>query len=111
MPDAPGPLQEELDFVNLVLLLGSTANIEMGQKGEKGSQKQPDLPRARQIINMLDVLEKKTQGRRSSQEEKVLSSVLADLKAKYVQSTGLNEVDQNLTHWAARAYGQQMKKG
>ncbi len=57
------PQSEELDFLNLVLLLAGTANIELGFEGKSGYRKDKDLPRARQLINMLAALEKRTHGR------------------------------------------------
>ena len=68
------------------------------------------LPRARQFINMLGVLEKKTHGRRSHQEDMVLKATLDDLQKKYVKLSGLDTINravvsQGLSH-AARAYEQ-----
>ena len=101
---------DELDFLNMVLILGNTADVDLGEKAPKGGKKQPaNLPRARQFINMLSVLEKKTHGRRTRQEDMVLSATLDDLQKKYVKKAGLDKlnrdvVDEGLTH-AARAYG------
>lgn len=103
-PGAPAPGGEDLDFVNLVLMLGTTANMELGEKGPKGAQKAADLPRARQLINMLMSLQRKTEGRRSAQEEQVLRRVVSDLQEKYVRATGLSGVKQAVTNWAAAQY-------
>jgi hypothetical protein len=81
---------EELDFVNMVLLLGTTANVELGFAGKEGFTKAKDLPRARQLINMLASLQAKTQGRLNPQETQVLTKVLADLQEKYVKAAGLD---------------------
>ena len=82
---------DELDFLNMVLILGNTADIELGDKVPKGGKKQPaNLPRARQFINMLSVLEKKTHSRRTRQEDMVLSATLEDLQKKYVKKAGLD---------------------
>lgn len=100
---------EELDFVNLVLLLGSTANLELGQKNDKGQSKEKDLPRARGIVNMLKALQVKTEGRRNPQEDLILGSVLKDLQDKYVQATGLKDVEQGMASWAAQQYSKNQK--
>ena len=98
---------DELDFLNLVLMLGNTASIELGEKNPKGADKQFNLPRARQFINMLAVLEKKTSGRRSAQEEEVLKKLMLDLQEKYVKASGLDQLDpqvSSLGRLAAQAY-------
>jgi hypothetical protein len=98
---------EELDFLNLVLMLGTTASVELGAKKAPGAPAKANYPRARQIINMLDVLKKKTEGRRSPQEEQVLGSVLDDLRAKYVKAAGLDQENPELGQLgrlAAQAY-------
>ena len=105
---------DEIDFLNLVLLLGNTATIELGEKAAKGAEKKAsNLPRARQFINMLGILEKKTEGRRTNQEETVLKSLLSDLQEKYVKAAGLDKADPDiavLSRLAAQAYGKQKPK-
>jgi hypothetical protein len=87
---------DELDFLNMVLILGNTADIELGDKAPKGGRQQPlNLPRARQFINMLSVLEKKTHGRRTRQEDMVLSATLEDLQKKYVKKAGLDSINRS----------------
>ena len=100
---------DELDFLNMVLILGNTATIEMGDKAPKGGKKQPvNLPRARQFINMLSVLEKKTHGRRSHQEDQVLAATLDDLQKQYVRKAGLDNINREVVaqsmNAASRAY-------
>jgi Domain of unknown function (DUF1844) len=43
-----------------------------------------DLPMARQEIDLLGVLEEKTRGNLSGEEERLLSQVLFDLRTRYV---------------------------
>lgn len=115
MTDAKKPelSAEELDFLNLILMVGNTASVELGAKKPKGGAEIPqNLPRARQLINMLVALDKKTLGRRSAQEDEVFKKLLADLQQKYVKAAGLDQSDSELTQLgalAARAY-QQSKK-
>ncbi|MBK7890736.1 MAG: DUF1844 domain-containing protein [Bdellovibrionales bacterium] len=45
-----------------------------------------DLDMARFNIDLLAVLEEKTKGNRTSDEERFLTSVLQDLKMKFVQA-------------------------
>lgn len=104
---------EELDFLNLILMVGNTASVELGVKPPKGGPALPqNLPRARQFINMLVALEKKTEGRRSGQEDGVLQKLLEDLQGKYVKAAGLDQPDNELSqigHIAAQAYAKSRK--
>ena len=71
-----------------------------------------NLPRARQFINMLAALKKKTEGRLNEAEGKVLDTLLSDLQARYVKAAGLDKEDPNLPllgRLAAQAYGQSKK--
>ncbi len=47
----------------------------------------PNLPLARQTIDLLDVLSKKTAGNLEDDEDKLLSTLLGDLRLKYVQAS------------------------
>jgi len=103
-PGAPAPGAEDLDFMDLVLMLGTTANMELGEKGPKGAQKEADLPRARKLINMLMSLKRKTEGQRTAPEEEVLRKVVSDLQAKYVKAAGLDNMGRVVNNWAASQY-------
>jgi hypothetical protein len=104
---------EELDFLNLILMVGHTASVELGDKKPKGGAEVPqNLPRARQFINMLDVLLKKTEGRRSPQEDEVLKKLLDDLRGKYVKAAGLDAAEgqaSQIGQIAAQAYARSRK--
>ena len=104
---------EELDFLNLILMVGNTASVELGAKKPKGGTAPPqNLPRARQFINMLVALDKKTEGRRSEQENEVLKKLLEDLQEKYVKAAGLDQSDSEISQLgqlAAQAYARSRK--
>lgn len=103
---------EDLDFINLVTLVASTAASELGEKKAGNPGGKLNLPRARQFINMLAGLKKKTEGRLSESEAKVLGTLLGDLQARYVKAAGLDKEDPNLPllgRLAAQAYGQSKK--
>jgi hypothetical protein len=104
---------EDLDFINLVTLVASTAAAELGDKKAGKPDAKLNLPRARQFINMLKVLQTKTEGKLNVMESKVLGAVLADLQARYVKAAGLDKEDPNVSllgRLAAQAYGQAKKK-
>jgi hypothetical protein len=100
---------EDLDFINLVSLVAGTAAAELGEKKAGAVAGKQNLPRARQFINMLTSLQKKTEGRLTPQEKTVLEALLADLQAKYVKAAGLDKNDPALPmlgRLAAEAYKQ-----
>jgi len=70
-------------FVELVATLGQQA--EMLLSGVPGYPKEPE--QAKRLIDYLGVLETKTRGNLSSEEEQILSNVLFQLRALYVQAS------------------------
>ena len=97
-PDAPGatgkPDEEPpqalppLDFSTFVLSLASTAMVHLGQLPRPESEGvKRDLPAAKQAIDMINMLEEKTRGNLDESEEKLLRSVLYDLRVAYVDAS------------------------
>lgn len=81
-PDpAPEGDERPADFATFVLSLAAQAGYLLsGQEGEgKGG-----LAEARYLISILEMLEDKTQGRRTDHEEKILNGVLYELRMGYV---------------------------
>lgn len=77
---------DELAFLNLVLLLGNLATqrldgVARGAEGERNAR----LQRARDVLDMLTGLRKRTQGRLTTEEERVIDTLLRDLQARYVR--------------------------
>jgi hypothetical protein len=104
---------DDLDFINLVTLVASTAASELGEKKAGNPGGKLNLPRARQFINMLAGLKTKTEGRLNDTEAKVLDTLLNDLQTRYVKAAGLDKEDPNLPllgRLAAQAYGQSKKR-
>lgn len=79
----PGPNDTPpIDFATLILSLSTTCMIQLGElEGPEGGQL--DLPAARSTIEMLQVLDRKTRGNLSGEEERLLCHVLTDLRARY----------------------------
>ena len=75
------------DFATLVLSLGSSAVMYLGQsEGPEGKKPARNLPMAKHAIDLLTVLEGKTKGNLSSEEEQILESLLFDLRLRYVEA-------------------------
>ena len=77
-----------LDFSALVLSLGSSAIVHLGEApdpttGQKADQ--PELPMAQQSIDLLAMLQEKTRGNLTTEEARFLENMLFDLRMLYVQ--------------------------
>jgi hypothetical protein len=83
-PEAPRSLPPA-DFATLVLSLGSSVLMYMGEAPE-GQKVQRNLPMAKHAIDLLTVLEEKTKGNLSTEEEHILGSLLFDLRLRYVEA-------------------------
>jgi len=80
-PPAGEPGEEvSADFATLLLSLGAQAGMLLQDQGEAKA----DLRGARAIISMLEVLRDKTEGRRTPEEERILDSLLYELRLAYV---------------------------
>lgn len=72
-------------FRNLVMNLATTAAANLGEIPSPFTQRtEIDLEGARQVIDLLRALQDKTRGNLTSDEERLLDSLLYDLQMKYV---------------------------
>ena len=86
MTDAPhtGPV----DFGTFVLSLGSSALVHLGEiQHPETAEAKENLALARQTIDLLAMLEEKTKGNLSAEEERFLRDLLADLRLKFVEKS------------------------
>ena len=80
--------REELTFSAFVLGLASSALIHLGvHQNPETNSIAVDLTLARQSIDVLGLLREKTRGNLSAEEEQLFSSVLADLKLRFVEKS------------------------
>jgi hypothetical protein len=92
--DAPGGGDESgahsgeaapIDFVSFIGSLAATAFLHMGEKLAPGQPEMPvDLPAARQMIDLLDLLKQKTKGNLEKEEADALEALLYNLRLRYV---------------------------
>ncbi len=74
-----------IDFTTFVLSLSASALVHMGlTPGPDGKRHEPDLPLARQNIDILVLLQEKTKGNLSGTEERLLHQILFDLRMRYL---------------------------
>ena len=75
-----------MDFTTFCLSLASSAMIHLGHApSPEDGKTEKILPLAKQTIDILALLEEKTRGNLTGEEAKLLSTVLYDLRLRYVQ--------------------------
>ncbi len=77
-----------ITFAQFIISLGTTAAVHFGDlpdpsTGERGD---PDLIAASQMIELLALLQAKTQGNLDPAEAKLLDDLLYDLRMRFVQA-------------------------
>ena len=72
-------------FSSFVISLGSSSLMLMGEQLDPQQPPMPaNLPQAKEIIDLLSVLEAKTKGNLTTEEQAVLRDMLYALRMKYV---------------------------
>jgi hypothetical protein len=78
----------KIDFSTFVLSMNSSVLVQLGLIDDPASgQKTKNLPLAKQTIDMLAMLEEKTKGNLTDDEEKILTNILYELRMLYVKAT------------------------
>jgi hypothetical protein len=84
MSEAASP-DPSVSFVSLVVSLGSSALVHLGEIAEPGTTgPSKNLQLARDTIDVLQVLKDKTKGNLDEDETKLLDALLFDLRTKYM---------------------------
>ena len=78
---------DELAFLNLILLVGTMTRQRLDLIGQSpADQRNEHLHKARESIDMLTSLRKRTGGRLSPEETRVMETLLSDLQTRYVKA-------------------------
>ncbi len=86
-PSSPRDLPS-IDFHTFILSLGSSALLHMGELDQPdGRESQPDLVLAKHTIDIIGMLQDKTKGNLSPPEERLIESLLYDLRLRYVEQS------------------------
>ncbi|MBF0469109.1 MAG: DUF1844 domain-containing protein [Desulfamplus sp.] len=76
----------DVDFSTFMISLYSSALVQLGEIPDPATGKrEKDLCIAKQTIDMIAMLEKKTLGNLDSEEEKLMKSLLHELRITYVK--------------------------
>ncbi len=95
-PQAHAHETGEISFIGFVISLASTAAVHFGdvENPVSGAKEKPDLPAARQMIDILTLLEQKTKGNLTAEERTVLEQVLYELRMRFVQAAAAEQRSQ-----------------
>ena len=82
--------QLTITFSLFVLSLAASAEIHLGSLPQPGTDKPgpPNLTEASHLIEVIAMLKEKTEGNLDEQEERLIESVLFDLRMRYVEAAG-----------------------
>lgn len=77
-----------VNFSSFVISMGSSALMLMGEQLDPGQPAMPlNLPQAKEIIDLLSMLEEKTRGNLTPDEQVVMKDMLYALRMKFVSLT------------------------
>jgi hypothetical protein len=75
-----------IDFSTFVLSLSHSALMHLGEAPNPENGKvEKNLPLARQTIDLIAMLEDKTKGNLTGDEERLIGQILFDLRMRYVE--------------------------
>ncbi len=80
------PPLPEINFSTFIFSLNTSALLHLGEVPDPGTGKQQeDLAMAKQTIDLITMLEEKTKGNLTPDEENLIKHILYDLRLRYVQ--------------------------
>jgi hypothetical protein len=81
--------EPQLTFTAFVLSLASSAAIHFGDLAdpESGEKTAPNLEGASQMIEILSLLEQKTRGNLTPEEQQLLEQLLFELRMRFVEAS------------------------
>ena len=79
----------KIDFSTFVLSINSSALVQLGLiEDPANGKKARNLPLAKQTVDLLAMLEEKTRGNLTLDEENILKNILYELRMLYVKEKG-----------------------
>ena len=75
-----------IDFATFILSLSHSALMHLGEAPHPDDNRvEVELPLAKQTIDLLILLEEKTKGNLTGDEERLMTQILFDLRMRYVE--------------------------
>lgn len=88
-PGGDGAARLPVDFSTFVISLAASAVHHLGLvEGGEDETAEKNLPLARQTIDTLEMLERKTRGNLEDEEGKLLQTILYELRMGFVKAKG-----------------------
>jgi hypothetical protein len=79
----------EINFQTFVFSLNASALVQLGVMDDPATgRKEKNLSVAKQTIDILSMLQEKTEGNLADDEENLLKNILYDLRIRYVKEKG-----------------------
>jgi hypothetical protein len=88
-PKRTSPPPPTLDFVAILFTYVHTALMYLGDVKDPDGKEAENLEGARQMIDILEVMQQKTRGNLTKEEEQYLESALYDLRMRYMKKANL----------------------
>ncbi len=77
-----------VEFTTFILSLSHSALMHLGEApNPETDQVEKNLPLARQTIDLVGMLEEKTRGNLTGDEERLIAQILFDLRMRYVEQS------------------------
>jgi len=83
-PELPRTLPK-IDFETFVMSIVGSAYVHLGDAPSPDGREERNLLLARQDIDLLGLLQDKTKGNLSGEEERLLSQAITDLQLRFVE--------------------------
>jgi Domain of unknown function (DUF1844) len=81
-------LLPHVDFATFIISLSHSALLHLGEAPHpETGQVEKNLSLARQTIDLLGMLEEKTRGNLTGDEERLIEQILYDLRMRYVEQS------------------------
>ncbi len=82
------PQLPKINFATFVISLNASVLVNLGLMDDPvTNSRSVNLPLAKQTIDTLSMLEKKTEGNLTEEEKKLLTNILYELRIQYVKKT------------------------
>lgn len=86
MPEGPDELPQ-IDFSTFIISLSTQALFHLGEiANPQTGQNEVDIPVAKQMIDILGMLQEKTKNNLTPNETRLMGDILFDLRMKYVEA-------------------------
>lgn len=87
-----------VDFTTFILSLSHSALMHLGEAPNPETDTvEKNLPLARQTIDLIGMLEEKTKGNLTGDEERLIGQILFDLRMRYVETEKRENGDKSKT--------------